>query len=285
MTREDAAPGLALLAYPATGACGARGRASCRRFSTRAPDRARRFARRTSSTSSGRACVSGRRRRPSAGAARLVADGLCLAAVLVAMLDLSTLLAQRARGMHDALLAWPSLALLAGGARARARRARPARGRHGAPVDRVCGCRKLMGACIPVSKGLAPGASARTPVFAVLAACAAAAPARSRLTWRGSIVPATLVATLGPSNGEQNPLLLAARRRRGDPRDRCRRRDAPDRSAPGDRGRRRRRRRSGSSVAGHAPSALMLVLFLAAAPAVLAITVARIRYLHQRTPI
>jgi hypothetical protein len=49
-----------------------------------------------------------------AGTGRLVADGLCLAAVWVMTLDLSTLLAQRYRGMHDPLLAWPSIALLAG---------------------------------------------------------------------------------------------------------------------------------------------------------------------------
>src|SRR4051812_39758835 len=39
-----------------------------------------------------------------AGAGRLVADGLCLGATWVMSLDLSTLLSQRARGMHDALL-------------------------------------------------------------------------------------------------------------------------------------------------------------------------------------
>jgi hypothetical protein len=49
-----------------------------------------------------------------AGTGRLVADGLCLAAVWVMTLDLSTLLAQRYRGMHDPLLAWASIALLAG---------------------------------------------------------------------------------------------------------------------------------------------------------------------------
>ena len=49
----------------------------------------------------------------SAGARRIVADGLCLAAVWLMTLDVSTLLSQRARGMHDPLLSSPSIALLA----------------------------------------------------------------------------------------------------------------------------------------------------------------------------
>lgn len=49
----------------------------------------------------------------SVGARRLVADGLCLAAAWLMTLDVSTLLSQRARGMHDPLLSAPSIALLA----------------------------------------------------------------------------------------------------------------------------------------------------------------------------
>ena len=48
-----------------------------------------------------------------AGARRLIADGLCLAGVWIMTLNLSVLLAQRARGLRDPLLAWPSIALLA----------------------------------------------------------------------------------------------------------------------------------------------------------------------------
>ena len=57
------------------------------------------------------------RRRPTPrGSAppRLVADGFCLAAVWQMTLDPSTLLAQRARGMDDPLLAWPSIAAARG---------------------------------------------------------------------------------------------------------------------------------------------------------------------------
>src|SRR3954447_2764767 len=46
------------------------------------------------------------------GARRLIADGLCLAAAWIMTLDLSTLVTQRARGMHDPLLAPAPLALL-----------------------------------------------------------------------------------------------------------------------------------------------------------------------------
>jgi hypothetical protein len=46
------------------------------------------------------------------GARRLIADGLCVAAVWLMTLDVSTLVTQRARGMHDPLLAPTPLALL-----------------------------------------------------------------------------------------------------------------------------------------------------------------------------
>ena len=48
-----------------------------------------------------------------AGARRLIADGLCLAGAWIMTLNLSVLVAQRARGMRDPLLVWPSIALLA----------------------------------------------------------------------------------------------------------------------------------------------------------------------------
>ncbi len=54
------------------------------------------------------------RRTASVGPARLVFDGLCLAAVWLMTLELSVGLAQRTgRGMSDPLLAWPLMALLA----------------------------------------------------------------------------------------------------------------------------------------------------------------------------
>jgi hypothetical protein len=48
----------------------------------------------------------------SVGARRLIADGLCLAGIWLMTLDLTTLMAQRARGMHDPLLAPAPLVLL-----------------------------------------------------------------------------------------------------------------------------------------------------------------------------
>lgn len=48
-----------------------------------------------------------------AGAGRIAADGVCVAGAWLMTLDLSVAGAQRWRGMHDALLATPSLALLA----------------------------------------------------------------------------------------------------------------------------------------------------------------------------
>ena len=58
----------------------------------------------------------------SAGTRRIVADGLCLAAVWFMTLDVSTLLSQRARGMHDPLLSVALARSARGGARDRAGR-------------------------------------------------------------------------------------------------------------------------------------------------------------------
>ena len=69
----------------------------------------------------------------AAGPRRVVADGVCLAAVWLLTLDLSTLLAQTVRGMQDPLLAPASIALLARRALPRADRPRPpGRGRRAA---------------------------------------------------------------------------------------------------------------------------------------------------------
>ena len=108
------------------------------------------------------------------------------------------------------------------------------------------------------------------------------APDLRRLAWL--IVPATLVAALGPSNGEQNPLLLAAVAVAAilvivvavamlptDPR------LAIAGAVPTS--------WLGINVVGHAPPNFAVVLFLAAAPAVLAVAVTRIRHLDQRTPV
>lgn len=53
-----------------------------------------------------------RARSAGRGSHRLVADGFCRGAILVMMLDLSTLLAQRLGGVQDPLLSWPSIAVL-----------------------------------------------------------------------------------------------------------------------------------------------------------------------------
>ena len=102
---------LALLAYPAASTRRTRRRDARDVSGRRAPARGGNSCA-SSPTSSAWACApadhDGERRR-----ARIVADGLCLAAVWVMTLDISTLLSQRARGMGDPLLSSPSLALLA----------------------------------------------------------------------------------------------------------------------------------------------------------------------------
>ena len=145
----------------------------------------------------------------AAGPRRVVADGVCLAAVWLLTLALSTLLAQTVRGMHDPLLAPASIGLLA-----------------------VALCLALIGLDRPAGIAARLWTAARMPALidhdprgrsaiAVLAdtlpsvlcfTVLVLAPRRRRVDLRGLvwlIVPATLVATLGPPNYEQSPLLKA----------------------------------------------------------------------------
>jgi hypothetical protein len=141
----------------------------------------------------------------SAGARRLVADGLCLAATWVMTLDLSTLLSQRARGMHDSLLAPASIALLA---------AILAIALIG--YDRLAGAGALAWTAsrIPALWDHHPGIINLIPeILPLICFCAMVlaprhrSPDLRRLAWL--LVPATLVLTLGPPSDEQSPLLLA----------------------------------------------------------------------------
>ena len=141
----------------------------------------------------------------SAGARRIVADGLCLAAVWLMTLDVSTLLSQRARGMHDPLLSAPSIALLA---------AVLALALIG--YDRLAGAGALVWTALRLPAlwdhhaGLVNLAPEVLPIVCfcvlVLAPRRRAADPR-RLAWL--LVPATLVAAAGPPPGEASPLLVA----------------------------------------------------------------------------
>jgi len=146
------------------------------------------------------------RQTASAGTRRLIADGLCLAATWVMTLDLSTLLSQKARGVHDPLLAWPSIALL-GAVLAIAL----------VGIDRLAGAGALVWTALrlPALMDHHSGLTGLLPellpliCFAVMVlAPRRRAPDLHRLAWL--IVPAALVLTLGPSNDDQNQLLLAA---------------------------------------------------------------------------
>ena len=140
----------------------------------------------------------------SAGARRIVADGLCLAAVWFMTLDVSTLLSQRARGMHDPLLS---------------RRRSPSSGRSSrsrwsamtgspAPGARVDGAAHS-GAVGPPRRDRQPRARGppRRLLLRELLVPRRRAPDLRRLAWL--LVPATLVATAAPPPGEASPLLLA----------------------------------------------------------------------------
>jgi hypothetical protein len=141
----------------------------------------------------------------SAGARRIVADGLCLAAVWFMTLDVSTLLAQRARGMHDPLLSSPSIALLA---------AILAIALLG--YDRLAGAGALVWTALRIPAlwdhhaGIVNLAPEVLPVvcFCVLVILPRPrAPDLLRLAWL--LVPVTLVAAAGPARGEASPLLVA----------------------------------------------------------------------------
>jgi len=140
-----------------------------------------------------------------AGAGRLVADGVCLAAVWVLALDLATLLAQRERGMHDALLAWPSIALLA---------AVLALALVG--FERLAGAGALAWTALrlPELLGTHPGVTGVAPevlpavCFVVMVLAPRARPVDvRRLAWLA--VPAALALVLGPRGNGENPMLLA----------------------------------------------------------------------------
>jgi hypothetical protein len=141
-----------------------------------------------------------------AGAWRLVADGFCLAGIWLMALDLTTLLSWRYRGVHDALLAWPSIALLA---------AALAIALVG--LDRPAGACALVWTALRVPHLLAvhPGSAglAAEVVPVVCFAVMLLAPRRRavdmrRLAWLA--VPIALVIAVGPSREEQSPLLVAA---------------------------------------------------------------------------
>jgi hypothetical protein len=202
MTRERIA-GLALLAYP-VGAREARGEemlstlndvsaASRRGFAREIADLVR-LGLRTRATSTA-----------SVGARRLLADGLCLAGIWLMTLDVSTLVTQRARGMHDPLLAPASLALLL---------AALAVALIG--LDRAAGAGALAWTALrlPTLWDYHPGIVNLAPEMLpiVCFGVMVLAPRQRtidlrRLGWL--IVPATLILTLAPPNGERSPLLLA----------------------------------------------------------------------------
>jgi hypothetical protein len=204
MTRERAA-GVALLAFPAD----LRGRIGQEITATLldagAGSRSR-FARELIGVARAGVRVRGRRT-AAAGTRRVLADGLCLAAVWFMTLDLSTLLSQTVRGFEDPLLAPWSLALL-GIALALAL----------VGHDRLAGVLALAwtSARFPLLLDHHPGmAVVLVAVTAPSVACfavLATAPRRRdpdprRLAWL--VVPATLVATFGPPEYDQSAVLLA----------------------------------------------------------------------------
>jgi len=136
-----------------------------------------------------------RLRTADATPARLTADGLCLAGVWLMTLDLVTLLGQRYRGMHDPLLAWPSIALLA---------AALAIALVG--FDRVAGAAALVWTALrfPHLAGPVPEVLPALSFSAMVLAPRRRPPDVRRLAWL--VVPAALVVAFGPRG---NPLLLA----------------------------------------------------------------------------
>ena len=147
------------------------------------------------------------RRTAAAGARRVLADGLCLAGVWVMTLDLSTLGAQTARGLHDPLLAPWSLGLLA-----------VALALALVGYDRCAGVAALVWTAarfpslLDHRPGMAVAVAAATLPAVVCFATLAVAPRRRvpdprRLGWL--VVPVTLVATFGPAKDDQSPVLFA----------------------------------------------------------------------------
>jgi hypothetical protein len=146
-------------------------------------------------------------RTAGAGSRRVIADGLCLAGVWLMTLDLSTLLSQTVRGMQDPLLAPASLVLL-GIALALAL----------VGHDRVAGAAALVWTAARLPALFDHHPTLKLAVLAVSLpsivcfAVLVIAPRKRELDLRGLawlVIPATLVATLGPPKYEQSPLLLA----------------------------------------------------------------------------
>lgn len=146
-------------------------------------------------------------RTAATGTRRVLADGVCLAAVWLMTLDLSTLLSQTVRGFQDPLLAPASLAAL-GIALALAL----------VGYDRFAGVVALVwtAARFPLLLDHHPGMglvvlAVTLPSVACFAVLVVAprrrAPDPRRLAWL--LVPAILVATFGPPEYDQSPLLLA----------------------------------------------------------------------------
>jgi hypothetical protein len=208
---------------------------------------------------------------------RTIADGLCLAGVWLMTLDLGTLLSQKARGMHDPLLSSPSIALLV-----------VVLAISLAGYDRLGGAAALAWTAlrIPALLDANPGIAGLGPEVlpVVCFAVMLLAPRRRgrdlrRLVWL--VAPGTLVATLGPPPADQSPLLLAyvavtailvivlaAAMLPTDPR------LAIAAAVPAT--------YVGMQVLGHSKPDLVVVVFLAAAPAALAAAVARTRHLQRQ---
>ena len=148
-----------------------------------------------------------RARTAATGARRVLADGVCLAAVWLMTLDLSTLGAQTVRGFQDPLLAPASLAAL-GVALALAL----------VGYDRLAGAAALAwtAARFPALLDHHPGmgllmVAVTLPSIACFAVLVIAPRRRAadprRLAWL--LVPVVLVATFGPPQYDQSPILLA----------------------------------------------------------------------------
>jgi hypothetical protein len=202
MTRADAAR-IALLAYPSPARAARGGEMVATLLDVSAGSRRRFVAELIDLARAGlrdRAALTAR-----AGAPRLVADGLCLAAVWVATLDLVTLLAQRARGMHGPLLVWPSIALLA---------AALALALIG--LDRLAGAAGLLWSALrlpellhlhPGLAGLAPEVLPLVCFTVLLLAPRRRSPDLERLAWL--LVPVGLLTLFGPGIGN-SPILMGA---------------------------------------------------------------------------
>jgi hypothetical protein len=142
----------------------------------------------------------------SAGPARLVADGFCLAGIWLMTADLVTLVSWRSRGIQGPLVDWPSIALIC---------AALAIALIG--LDRLAGAGALVWTALRLPylidqhPGLGGLAAEALPVicFAVMVLSPrrrAADP--HRLAWLAA--PIALAVTFGPPADERSPILLAA---------------------------------------------------------------------------